>query len=100
MAVYVRYAHKVEKLTFDLAQARENVQIAADAVAVTILAKPAANFTLKFVFYDGTSLELNQDEVAAGDSFKWDISRLYLSNTAQPGYTLKLLVEYQVAPEK
>jgi len=58
MPVYVRYAHKAEKHTIDLGVARDRVLIAKDCVAVTILDKGTGNFTLHFIFYDGTELKL------------------------------------------
>jgi hypothetical protein len=92
---YVRYAHKAEKLDLDLSQARDRVQIAYGASAVHILSKGTGAFTLVFHFYDGTELSLSSDELHDGDMFHWDVERLFLTNTAQMGARLKLLVEYQ-----
>jgi len=97
MTVYVRYAHKAEKHVIDLGVARDKVLIAYKIVAVTILDKGTGAFTLHFQFYDGTELELNQDEVANGDVLHWDIQELRITNTAQTGLTLKLLTDFQVA---
>jgi len=94
--MYIRYAHKVEKLTIDLGIARNRTEIASKASAVTILDKGTGAFTLHFIFYDGTELTLNNTELTSGDTFRWDIEHLLLTNTAQTGVTLKLLVEYQV----
>jgi len=94
--VYVRYAHKAEKHVIDLGVARDKVLIAHDCVAVTILDKGAGSFTLEFKFFDDTVLELNQDEVLTGDVYQWDIKELRLTNTAQTGQILKLLVDIQV----
>jgi len=99
MAVYVRYAHKAEKLVIDLGVAREKTLVAYDCVAVTILDKGTGSFTLHFIFYDGTELTLNQDELANGDLFQWDIQELRITNTAQTGLSLKLLVDFQVRKE-
>jgi len=96
MTVYVRYAHKAEKHVIDLGTARDKVLIAYDCVAVTILDKGTGSFTLEFKFFDDTKLELNQDEVANGDVLEWDIKELRLTNTAQAGLKLKLLIDYQV----
>jgi len=95
--VYVRYAHKAEKHELDLGVARDRVLIAKDCVAVTILDKGTGSFTLHFIFYDGTELSLDQDEVANGDVVHWDIQELRITNTAQTGLTLKLLTDFQVA---
>jgi len=96
MAVYIRHAHKAEKHVLDLGVARNRVLIAGDIVAVTILDKGTGLFTLHFIFYDGTRLELNQDEVANGNVFQWDIQELRITNTAQAGLTLKLLTDFQL----
>jgi len=93
---YIRHAHKAEKHVLDLGVARDRVLIASDIVAVTILDKGTGSFTLHFIFYDGTRLELNQAEVSNGDKFKWDIQELRITNTAQAGYTVKLLTEIQL----
>jgi len=99
MPVYVRYAHKAEKLVIDLGTARDKVLIASDCVAVTILKKGTGSFTLEFKFFDDTTLELDQDEVLDGDVFQWDIEELRLTNTAQTGLRLKLLIDIQIAPK-
>jgi len=100
MAVYIRYAHKAEKHVIDLGVARDKVLIAYKMVAVTILDKGTGSFTLHFIFYDGTELELNQDEVANGDLYQWDIQELRITNTAQTGLILKLLVDFQLKGDK
>jgi len=97
--VYIRYAHKAEKHDLDLGVARDRVLIAKDCVAGTILDKGTGNFTLHFIFHDGTELELTQDEVFNGDVFHWDIQELRITNAAQAGLTLKLLIDFQL-PEK
>jgi len=99
MTVYVRYATKAEKPVIDLGVARDRVLIAKDCVAVTILDKGTGAFTLHFIFYDGTELNLDQGEVANGDVLHWDIQELRITNTAQKGLTLKLLIDFQ-PPEK
>jgi len=96
MTVYVRYAHKAEKPVLDLGVARDRVLVAKDCVAVTILDKGTGTFTLHFIFYDGTHIELDQDEVLNGDVFQWDIQELRITNAAQTGLTLKLLVDFQL----
>ena len=94
--VYVRHAHKAEKLALKLDTARNKVRIQTRCVAVTILDVGEGTFTLTFHFYDGTELTLDNTEVANGNQFKWDIDSLLLTNTAQVGKTLKLLTEIQV----
>jgi len=96
MTVYVRYAHKAEKHEIDLGVARDRVLVAKDCVAVTILDKGTGSFTLHFIFYDGTSLDLTQDEVLNGDVFQWNIQELRITNAAQTGLTLKMLIDFQI----
>jgi len=96
MPVYVRYAHKAEKHTIDLGVVRDRVLLAKDCVAVTILDKGTGSFTLYFIFYDGTELSLDQGELADGDVLQWDIQELRITNSAQAGLTLKLLVDFQL----
>jgi hypothetical protein len=93
--VYIRRAHKAEKLVIDLSNNRIDTLIANKITAVTVLDKGTGSFTLKFIFYDGTSLTLNQDEVLNGDVFEWDINELRITNSAQSGLILKLLVDIQ-----
>jgi len=93
---YIRHAHKAEKHVLDLGVARDRVLIAGDIVALTILSKGTGSFTLHFIFYDGTRLELNQDEVSNGDVFEWDIHELRITNTAQTGLEVKFLVDIQL----
>jgi len=99
MATYVRYAHKAEKHVLNLGTARDRVLVANNIVAVTILDKGTGTFTLHFIFYDGTELELNQDELYTGDVMSWDIQELRITNSAQSGVTLKLLIDYQIGVE-
>jgi len=99
LTIYVRYAHKAEKHVLDLGVARDRTLSAKDCVAVTILDKGAGNFTLHFIFYDGTELDLNQDEVLNGDCFSWDIQELRITNKAQAGLRLKLLIDFQIVPK-
>jgi len=92
---YIRYATKAEKHTIDLGTARDRVLLAKDIVAVTVLDKGTGSFTLHFIYYDGTDFDLTQDEVSNGDVMEWDIQELRITNSAQPGVTLKLLIDYQ-----
>jgi hypothetical protein len=91
---YVPIARKAEKLVLDLSVAHDKTPIAQDATAIHVLDKGTGNFTLTFHFSDGTEITLDQSEVNNGDSYYWSISKLYLTNAAQEGLTVKLLVEY------
>ena len=92
---YVRYAHKAEKIVVDLSVAHDKTEVAFKCSAITVLDKGTGNFTLTFHFYDGSELSLDQSEVSSGMGFHWDVERLYITNTAQAGLTVKLLVEFQ-----
>jgi len=93
---YIRYATKAAKHVLDLGTDRDRVLVANDIVAVTILDKGTGSFTLHFIFYDGTDFDLTQDEVLNGDVFQWDIQELRMTNSAQSGKTVKLLIDYQL----
>jgi len=93
---YIRYAHKAAKHVLDLGTARDRVLVANDIVAVTILDKGTGSFTLHFIFYDGTELSLDQDELYTGDVLHWDIQELRITNSAQKDVTLKLLTDFQI----
>jgi len=95
-AVYIRHATKAEKHVIDLGVARDRKLVANKLVAVTILDKGTGTFTLHFGFYDDTWIDLDQDEVANGDVIEWDIQELRLTNSAQTGVTLKLLIDFQL----
>jgi len=96
MATYIRYATRAKKHTLKLDDARTRAVVDTNLSAVTILDKGTGNFTLTFIFPDRTELELDQGEVSNGDRFSWDIEELRLTNTAQAGLTVKLLVEQQI----
>jgi len=96
MATYIRYATRAKKHVLDLSMARDREIVDENLTAVTILDKGTGTFTLTFVFPDETQLQLNQDEVANKDVFEWDIKELQLTNTAQAGVTLKLVVDQQI----
>jgi len=96
--VYIRYATRMEKLVLKLDRARDEERIAQRLTCLTILDKGTGNFTLIIICYDGTRVELDQDEVLNGDVYQFDMWHLLLTNTAQAGKTIKLLVDQQVAP--
>jgi len=93
---YLRYATRAEKLVLKLDTARDRELLAMDIVAVTILDKSTGDFTLTLEFPDRTRMNLEDEEVLNGDVFEYDIHALYLTNTAQAGITIKLIVERQV----
>jgi hypothetical protein len=96
MATYIRYATRALKVTVDLGAAHDREILASDVTAVYVLDKGTGSFTLTFIFPDGTELELTQDEVANGVSFEWDVKELRITNAAQSGVTLTLLLDQQV----
>jgi hypothetical protein len=96
MATYVRHATRALKVTVDLGTAHDREILASDVTAVYVLDKGTGTFTLTFIFPDETEIKLNQDEVTNGESFEWDVKELRITNTAQSGLTVKLLVDQQV----
>ena len=96
MSVILRHAKKAEKLEPPLDTDRDRIEIGTRLSGVYVLAKGTGTWTLTFVFYDGTEIELSQTEVSDGTEFAWETERLLLTNPAQVGETLKLLVGIQV----
>jgi hypothetical protein len=96
MATYIRHATRALKVVVDLGTAHTREILATDLTAVYVLDKGTGSFTLTFIFEDGTEFDLDQDEVTNGESFEWDVKELRITNTAQSGVTLKLLVDQQV----
>jgi hypothetical protein len=81
------------KLEIDLGTARQNEVLARDVYAVTILDKGTGNFTLTLHFLDGSEMQLTEDEVLNGDVLYYDQTALFLTNSAQSGKTLKLIID-------
>jgi len=99
MPTYIRYATRAQKVVVKLDDPHERRLIGKNIVAATILDKGTGTFKLTFIFPDRTELELDQDEVLNGDSFSWDIEELLITNKAQAGVTLKLLLDFQILPK-
>jgi len=92
----MRFASRARKHTVDLTPAQSRALIDQNLTALTVLDKGTGSFTLAIIYPDGTELELNQDEVLNGDTFLWDMAEIRISNVAQAGKTLKVIVEQQV----
>jgi len=93
---YVRYATRARKHVIKLDDAHTNDLVDQDLVAVTILSKGTGTFSLKFIFPDGNELDLDNTELSDKDVWEWDVAELRLTNTAQAGATIKLLIDHQV----
>jgi hypothetical protein len=89
-----KIAAKAEKIVVDLGVAHDRSEIAFKVKRLIVLNKGSGTFTLTFHFYDGTEFTLDNTEIANGDSFEWYIERLYITNTAQAGASVKLIAEY------
>jgi len=96
MATYIRHATRALKHTVDLTPAQDRALVWAKCVGVTILDKGTGSFTLIVIYPDGSELTLTQDEVLNGDAFLWDMAEIRISNAAQAGLTVKLLVDQVV----
>lgn len=80
---------------WDLEKERKNKFMVGKLNGLYILDKGEGEFTLRFQF-GKTELEgftLNQDRFDNGDFYQWDVKRLYLTNSSQPGKTLSVIVE-------
>ena len=94
-------ANKAEKVTVDLGDAHAGYPEAASLLAskglrVKIHTKGTGTFTLTFIFQDGSSIALANTELANGDVLDWDFYRLYITNAAQAGLSVKLIVDYRI----
>ena len=94
-------ANKAAKITVDLSTAHAGYPEAASLLAsgglrVKIHTKGTGTFTLTFIFQDGSTIALANTELTDGDVLDWDFSYLYITNTAQAGLSVKLIVEYRV----
>jgi len=95
-SVYIRHATRALKHPIKLDAAQDRTLVWAQCVGLTILDKGTGSFTLVIIYPDGTELELTQDEVLNGDTFLWDMAEIRITNTAQAGLTVKLLVDQVV----
>jgi len=85
--------NKATKLALDLGTARTNVEIASDIIGFQVLSyTTGATFTLTLVFADDSSITLDQTELSPTDYVDFNIDTLRLTNPAQSGYSLVLLV--------
>ena len=92
------------KLTIDLGAARNKFCITVGVSAVEILSFDGTDFDLYFQFLGQEIQPLHLDETEAfpntttrkGDRYNWDIMRLLLTNTAQAGKTLCLIIEKDI----
>jgi hypothetical protein len=96
MATYIRHATRALKVTVDLSVAHTREVVWAQCVGLTILDKGTGTFTLTIIYPDGTELELSSDELLNGDVLQWDMAEVRITNTAQAGKTVKLIVDQQV----
>jgi len=85
-------ANDYEKLDIDLGVARTDEVIASNVHGFRILRRTAgATFELKMI--DATKTPLNQDDIPDGGGLTgFEPTDLLLTNTAQTGYTLTIVV--------
>lgn len=85
--------NKAEKLTLDLGDARTDIEIATEVIGFQVLSYTTdSTFSLELVFADGTSITLNESELSPTDYVDFNIKTLKLTNSAQAGKTLVLLI--------
>jgi len=85
-------ANDYTKLTLDLSEARTNVEIATRVHSLRVLRfSPGATFALRF--FAPTKDVLTQEDLPAGSEIvELEPTSIFLTNTAQAGLTLTLLV--------
>jgi hypothetical protein len=96
MSTYIRHATRALKVVVDLGTAHNRELVWSGCVGLTILDKGTGTFTLTVIYPDGTELELSSDELLNGDVLQWDMAEVRITNTAQSGKTVKLIVDQQV----
>ena len=69
--------------------------LATGGLAIRIIDIGAGLFTLTVVFMDGSTIDLDQTDVANGDVFNWDFYQLLITNAPQPGLSVKIIVDYR-----
>ena len=94
-------ANKAEKITVDLGTLHAGYPdpdslLASNGQRVTVLDKGTGAFTLLVLFQDGSYITLDNTELADGDILDWDFYALYITNTAQAGLSVKLIVDYRI----
>jgi len=96
MATYIKHATRAHKVVVKLDDAHDRALVWSSCVGLTILDKGTGTFTLTIIYPDQTELELTQDEVLNGDVLQWDMAEIRITNAAQAGLTVKLIVDQQV----
>lgn len=101
LARAVGRSNKAEKITVDLNVVHAGFPVPASLLAsngqrITILNAGAGAWALLLVFQDGTFLSLDNTEITTGDILNYDFYQLYVTNLAQPGLTLVLVVDYRI----
>lgn len=98
MARAVGKANKAQLILVDLATANllPPKLLASNGSKIWIRDKGAGNFNLTTVFLDGSTLTLTQAQISNGDQFPWNFYQLYITNMAQPGNTVTLIVESSI----
>ena len=94
--VYIRHATRALKVVTKLDDVHDRSLIWADCVGLTVLDKETGDFTLTIVYPDGTELELDQDEILNGDVYLWDMAEILISNAAQAGLSVTVIVDQVV----
>ena len=96
MTTYIKHATRARKVIVDLGATHTRDIVWSQCVGLTILDKGTGSFTLVIIYPDGTELELTEAEVLDGDVLQWDMAEIRITNTAQSGLTVKLIVDQQL----
>ena len=94
-------ANKAEKITVDLGTLHAGYPdpdslLASNGQRVTVLDAGAGVWALTLIFQDGSYITLDSTEITTGDILDWDFYQLYVTNTAQAGLSVKLIVDYRI----
>jgi hypothetical protein len=63
---------------------------------VNIVAIGLGVFWLTLIFQDGSNITFANTDLTDGDILDWDFAQLYVTNAAQPGLVVDIIVDYRV----
>lgn len=101
LARAVGRANRADRVVVNLAVAHAGFPAPASLIStggqrIHVLAKGVGVYTLLIVFQDASTIALTNAEINNGDILDWDFFQLYITNAAQPGLTVTLIVDNRI----
>lgn len=78
-------ANRADRITIDLDIARSDMSLGLDKLGFKVIKVGNGVWSFKFVFSDGSTMEVLSSEVRDGELFYLDYTDILFTNTAQPG---------------